>query len=204
MEDDAVYEGTETIEIWSNAPGYSLSFGVAISLEDDELPPLEVIVSRASVSEPDGSAAVTVRVPEGAEPAVDTTVTLELGGTAEVGSDYTLAQTLTLGAGERKVVTTLAVVDDEVFEGLETIEIRAGAAGYEASALAEELLYDDDYTPLTVTADPASVSERGRAADGGGDGERAGGRRAGGGREDHLQPRGDGQSQSRLHAGGWK
>ena len=102
---------------------------------------------------------ITVSVPEGEEPATDTPVTFTFGGTAERGTDYEMAATVTLPAGERSVRTRLELIDDAHFELRETIILQAAAAGYLASPEVEAFIYDDDATPLTLTVDPMNLSE---------------------------------------------
>ena len=104
-------------------------------------------------------ARIRVSVPEGEEPATDTPVTFTFGGTAERGTDYEMAATVTLPAGERSVRTRLELIDDAHFELRETIILQAAPAGYLASPEVEAFIYDDDPAPLTLSADPASVSE---------------------------------------------
>ena len=104
-------------------------------------------------------ARIRVSVPEGEEPATDTPVTFTFGGTAERGTDYEMAATVTLPAGERSVRTRLELIDDTHYEPRETIILQAAAAGYLASPEVEAFIYDDDPAPLTLSADPASVSE---------------------------------------------
>ena len=70
-----------------------------------------------------------------------------------------MAATVTLEAGKRSVETTLEVVDDEPFEVPETLTLEAAAAGYNSSSVVTIVIYDDNYTPLTLTADPSSVAE---------------------------------------------
>ena len=70
---------------------------------------------------------ITVRVPEGEEPATDTPVTFTFGGTAERGTDYEMAATVTLPAGARSVRTRLELIDDAHFELRETIILQAAA-----------------------------------------------------------------------------
>ena len=102
---------------------------------------------------------VTVKVPPSAKPATDTLVTFTFGGTAERGTDYTMAETVTLPANQSSVTTTLEVTDDTAYEFRETITLQATAEGFQASPLKESNLIDNDSTKLTVTADPTSVGE---------------------------------------------
>ena len=102
---------------------------------------------------------VTVKVPPSAKPGTDTLVTFTFGGTAERGTDYTMAETVTLPANQSSVTTTLEVTDDTAYEFRETITLQATAEGFQASPLKESNLIDNDSTKLTVTADPTSVGE---------------------------------------------
>ena len=102
---------------------------------------------------------VKVSVPAGEEPTTNTPVTFTFGGTATPEDDYEMAATVTLEAGKRAVKTDLEVVDDEPFEVPETLTLEAAAAGYDSSSVVTIVIYDDNYTPLTLTADPSSVAE---------------------------------------------
>ena len=102
---------------------------------------------------------VKVSVPAGEEPTTNTPVTFTFGGTATPEDDYEMVETVTLEAGKRAVKTTLEVVDDEPFEVPETLTLEAAAAGYDSSPVVTIVIYDDNYTPLTLTADPSSVAE---------------------------------------------
>ena len=64
--DDAALEGDETIQLAASGDGTSAlghSQSMTIRLEDDEVPPLTLTADRTSVSEPAGTAQVTVSVP---------------------------------------------------------------------------------------------------------------------------------------------
>ena len=159
--DDGDYEKEETIRLQASAPapGYAASDVVEIALADDELPPLTLTVDQTGVSEPSGTAQVTVTVPAGEEPASDATITLVQTGTATAESgDYTV-ETLTILKGGTSGSATLTVSDDTVYEGAETIALQATHSDYQASGVVEIALADDEKVPLTLTADRTSVSE---------------------------------------------
>ena len=160
--DDAVYEGDETIRIRAVAENFQgdpeRSAWVVISLEDNDPPPLTLSVD-TNLYEGDPVQTVTVTVPAGAEPDTGTPVTFTFGGTATPESDYEMEATVTLGAGDRSAEATLTVVDDEPFEIPERLTLQAGAAGYQSSPVVTIVIYDDNYTPLTLTADPPRVGE---------------------------------------------
>ena len=105
-------------------------------------------------------ARIRVSVPEGEEPATDTPVTFTFGGTAERGTDYEMAETVTIPAGT-STTATLQVVDDRIDEGTETAEIRAGADGYGPSDAVTVPIGDDDSAGLTVTPADLSLTEGG-------------------------------------------
>ena len=72
---------------------------------------------------------MTVSVEEAADQATTVTLHHPEGGTATAGSDYRLAGSVEIPAGGTTVTATLTVQDDEIYEGEETVGIRAGAAG---------------------------------------------------------------------------
>ena len=168
--------GTLTHEADSEDPNYGEELaidGVTVAVDDDELPPaLEISVithqhgglevSHLREGEPAyRTFAVTVSVPEGDAPTADTTITLTSGGTASSVTDYTLAETVTLGVGERSVETPLTVTDDEPFEIPETLTLQATTDddGYVSSPVVTVTIYDDNYSTLTVSAEASTVSE---------------------------------------------
>ena len=97
-------------------------------------PQLTLATDLSSVSEPLGTATLTVSVPGGSEPDADLAVTLSHTGTAGEGIDYSVGS-LTILAGGTSGTATLTVIDDEVYEGEERIALTAGASGYAASAV---------------------------------------------------------------------
>ena len=116
------------------------------------VPPLPRLILNAdlsSVSEPSGTATLTVSVPRGSEPEADLTVTLGHTGTAGEGSDYSVGA-LTILEGEVSGTATLTVIDDTVYEGEESIVLTAGATGYAGSAVLTIALEDDEPAPLTA------------------------------------------------------
>ena len=156
--DDAVYEGAETIVLQARAAGYPDSPPLEIPLADDEPPPLTLSADAGSVSEPAGAATVTVSVPETVGSPVE--VVLAVSGSATVGDDYTLAETLTIPFNQTSATASLEVIDDAVYEGAETIVLQAIAAGYLDSDRLEIPLADDEPPPLMLTCRSGpSVSE---------------------------------------------
>ncbi len=156
--DDSDYEGAETIGLQATHADYQSSAVVEIPLADDDLPLLTLTADATSVAEPDGTATLTVTVPEAAAPAAEAAITLEHTGSATSGTDYTVG-TLTIAAGDLSGTATLRVRNNTVFEGTKTISLQARHSNYQASKVVEIALVDDELPPLTLTADAASVSE---------------------------------------------
>ena len=70
---------------------------------------------------------------------VDTVITYTLSGTATAGKDYTAPSgTVTIPAGETSATVSIAILDDELSEGAETIilTLTAISAGDSATILA--------------------------------------------------------------------
>ena len=112
-------------------------------------PQLTLATDLSSVSEPSGTATLTVSVPGGSEPEANLAVTLSHTGTAGEGSDYSVG-TLTILEGRTSGTATLTVIDDAVYEGEESIALTAGATGYAASAVLTIALEEDEPAPLTA------------------------------------------------------
>ncbi|MDE2963271.1 MAG: hypothetical protein OXU26_05115, partial [Acidobacteriota bacterium] len=129
--DDAQYEGPETIELRAHMEGYAYSFPLRIPLADDEPAPLTLTVDPRSISEAGGTAILTVSIPRSRREPVE--FTLSRSGSATGGSDYTLAETVTIPRNGLSATATLQAIDDETYEGRETVEIQAGADGYATS-----------------------------------------------------------------------
>ena len=159
--DDMKFEEAETVEITAMADPnlYKDSDPVSVTIEDDDTP-LTLAVTPDSISEPNGTATVTVSVPEPVDAPL--TVTLTHPGMeadrAAPGEDYTLASTVTIDEGNTLAEVTLAVTDDEVYEGDETVEIRAAAHRHKDSDTVPLTIEDDD-APITLTVTPDSLSE---------------------------------------------
>ena len=155
--------GTLTHEADSEDPNYEgiAIDGVTVAVDDNEPPPLTLTADAASVSEPNGTVTLTVTVPEGAAPPAEATITLTHSGSASNGpedTDYTVG-TLTIAGGDLSGTARLAATDDTIYEGPETIRLKADHSGYKESEVVEIALLDNELPPLTLTADAASVSE---------------------------------------------
>ncbi|MFC7525540.1 Calx-beta domain-containing protein, partial [Parapedobacter sp. GCM10030251] len=133
VSDDQVIEGTETV-ILTLTGGSSTSFAftasgtdgsATVNITDDENTPATLVLSVAGTTdgaEPGTDGAFTIGLPLGVTATEDITVTYTVSGTATAGSDYTaLTGTVTIPAGQNSVSVPVAVSDDQVIEGTETV-----------------------------------------------------------------------------------
>ena len=136
------------------------SNGVPFTVGED-IRPLSLYCA-SSVSEPSGRASyVLAYVGSGNEPAADLTFTVTHSGTATHEDDYTVG-TLTIRAGQTSglMSPSLAVVDDSVYEGEETIELTASATGYEEAGCTIQLEDDETApTPSITSLNPTAGTE---------------------------------------------
>ena len=158
--DDLLDDDAETVVITASAGGTTIGTAQTITItDDDDAPALTVSVSPASIAEAVGTSTVTVGT-GGSIFTDDQTITLEVGGTATKGDDYTIgAESLTLAAGQTSVTTTVSAVQDIIDDDAETVIITA-SNGTSTIGSATVTITDDDATPvLTVSVNPAMIAE---------------------------------------------
>ena len=143
--------------------------GVTIT-DDDDAPVLSLSVSSASIAEGGGTSTVTVSTDSGSTFPTDRPITLRLedGTTAVLNDDFTMATTLTLPAGvgtsASSIATTIAALDDDIYEGTtdETIVVRGLVGGSTFGAARTVTITDNTAGPkLTLTLTDDSISENG-------------------------------------------
>ena len=140
---------------------------VALTIRDDEDPvTLSLEVSADSISEDGGTATVTVSTATDSTFSTEQVITLEMGGTAAPGADYTIGSTtLSLAAGASSVTTTVTGLADEVFEGEETVTISALLDGIDFGTERTITLTDGDTAPtVTLVLTPDAISENNGAS----------------------------------------
>ncbi len=178
--DDKLLEGNETVHISGTALGHSV-FPANLTITDDEtVPAVTLAVDVNSLSEGGRAEMVTVSATLDAEVAMandETTVTLDLAGTAALGEDYTASWspssrviTIPRGAtaGSNTVTLTLTPTDDSVKEDDETIVVQGMATTDMANRdlvvkVATITLLDDDalgvfFSPTALTVDEGSTA----------------------------------------------
>ena len=113
-------------------------------------PPTTLALSHdAAPAEGAGTVTVTATLDKPA-PADGLTVTLTTGGTATLGTDYTLSSTtITLAAGETAGTVTITIIDDAEDDAAETIVLHAASTSPALTAEPLTLtIEDNDVTPV--------------------------------------------------------
>ena len=156
--DDSRYEGEETIVIRAGAAAYRISEAVTVTVESEDLPGITPACP-LTLTEDHGTEEITVLL--AVAPSEATTLTVAFAGSAARGSDYTLAETVTIAQGQTSADMILEVIDDRRYEGDETIDIELSADGYQAGFCVFRIQDNDPMEPpLTLTVSPSSVSEQ--------------------------------------------
>ena len=163
--DDTVVEGDETITVAGTSPGLVVH-GTSVTIVDDDHTDLTLSADPARVPEEAGATTVTVTAStDGDTFAADRTVTVTIGATGDAavaGSDYERVAgfTVTIAAGHTSgsETFTLTPIDDRVIEGDEPLTVAGSSPGLVVHGTTVTIV-DDDYTEITLSADPARVSE---------------------------------------------
>ncbi|RPD39634.1 Calx-beta domain-containing protein [Chitinophaga barathri] len=137
--DDQVIEQLETVMLTLTG-GTSASFAftgsgnVTVNISDDDNTPANLVlnvISNGTAAEPNVPGSFTISLPAGITATEDITVSYAAGGTAAGGDDYSLLSGLVvIPAGDNSVDVPVAVVDDQLIEGTETVtlEVTGGTA----------------------------------------------------------------------------
>ena len=158
-EQDSVDEDNETVTVTAKRDGSTLGTEQTITIADDDTATFTVTVNPAEIAEAGGSSEVTVST--GSITFADNqTITLEFGGAAEKGTDYTVStETLTLDAGDTSVIFTVTASQDSVDEDNETVEVTAKHGRNTVGTQPEITITDDDTATFTVTVNPEQITE---------------------------------------------
>ena len=162
---DTSVEGDEFVSVSGTSSGGHTVTGTFLTLTDDDRYRLTLSASPSSVGE--GASATSVTVTATAASAISSarTVTVSVGGsgTATSGTDYaavsnfdiTIAANATSGTG----TFTLTPTQDTSVEGNETIGVAGTSSLSRVAGTTVTLTDDDSYPAITLSANPASVSE---------------------------------------------
>ena len=161
--DDAIYEGDETLFMnLSAVSGVAIadSQGTGTIVENDAVP--NITVDDPVVAENNGPMTFTISLDAAA--AVDTSVDYATSdNTATAGADYTAKSgTAVIPAGSTSTTVNVALLDDAVYEGDETLNLDLSGAvnGSISDAQGQGTITDVDAAP-TISVDSPSVGEGG-------------------------------------------
>ena len=163
--DDTIVEGDETLTVAGTSPGLVVH-GTAVTIVDDDHTEITLTADPTRVSEDADATTVTVTAStDGDTFADDRTVTMRIGADGDpavAGTDYEPVSgfTVTIAAGQTSASSsfTLTPSDDTIIEGDEPLTVAGTSPGLVVRATAVAIV-DDDHTEITLSADPASVSE---------------------------------------------
>ncbi|MGI9250973.1 MAG: Calx-beta domain-containing protein [Pseudohongiellaceae bacterium] len=171
---DTLYEAHDTITARvQGGVGYRPGMTAAsatVSVQDDDDIQLTIAVSgSASVAEADGNTLefeVDLGTPTGVDVDNDLVVAYGLSGNATPGTDYTNpGATLTFSAGDGgSKVITVAVLDDEIAEGDETVVLALSAPTQSritlaAGTSATGTITDDEMPVISIVAGATAITE---------------------------------------------
>ncbi len=148
--DDSLADGTQVVSFTASAVGF-VDGTDSVQVTDDEVPTLSVTAG-ADASENGGSSTFTVtRNTE--DNSSDLVVNLS---SADIGEALPQNATVTILAGQSSATFVVNTVDDNVFDGSQTVQISAAATGF-VGGFDSFAVLDDDVQTLTVTAGSAAT-----------------------------------------------
>ena len=162
---DTIIEGDETITVGGTSTGLTVNSDT-VTLTDDDSSDITLRVSPSSVAESGGATTVTVTAAtDGDTFPGDRTVKVSVGDggdSATSGTDYAAVTDfdVKISAGDTSGSAdfTLTPTQDTIVEGDEAISVDGTSTGLTVNG-ASVTLGDDDSTEITLSTNPASVSE---------------------------------------------
>ena len=157
--DDSLSEDDEIARLSVKSTAFVNSVGRGVKIVDNDVEPGEVVLTvtpdTAGESASSLQLTVTGTLSGLSSRVIDTVVSLELADdTATAGADFQSATaTLTIPAGEMSATATmtLAVLDDDIAEGNETLEVTGTVPGTITVTPADVVIEDDDQEPTSIS-----------------------------------------------------
>ena len=170
LTDDALVEGDETVNLTLTSPTGGATLGnqstATLTIADNDTAQpgvLQFSVAAFSVNENQGTATITVTRTGGSNVPVSVAYATS-NGTATAGSDYTATSgTLNFGVGETSKTFTIAITNDTLVEGNETVNLTltnatGGAALGSLSTSTLTIVSDDAAQPGVLQFSVAAFS----------------------------------------------
>lgn len=150
--DDSVTELTETVILnLTGSANYGVTTGSAtVSILDNEATDVSITLAQAENRLLEGFSGSTVGLQLTRRGLIGPAITANLSysGTATRGADYNAPTAVTIGANVATVTINLTPIDDEIYEGTETVIVSvAPGVGYNIGATntTSAVIIDDDY-----------------------------------------------------------
>jgi ELWxxDGT repeat protein len=162
---DTLFEGDETVVVVLDPPT-NATLGAAthtLTIHDDDSankPKVGFSAAAQTRDEGDGTATVTVQLDRIS--GLPVTVNIGTGGTATVGSDYTLTPSgsITIPAGSLSGSISVNIIDDDLYEGDETLTLTLSGpvnAGLDATTTHTITIHDNDPVPTLAISDVSTI-----------------------------------------------
>ncbi len=148
--DDALLDGTQSVNIRANATGYASST-IALSVTDYET--LAVSVAVPAISE-NGGATIGTVTRSNTDIATPLVVQLQSSDTTEAS----VPSSVTIAAGQSSATFTINAIDDQLQDGTQTATILARASGYIDGSQSIDIV---DTVALSLTVTLSAISENG-------------------------------------------
>ena len=169
---DTSLEGDETIivditNVTGSRASASSSAQQTLTITDDDITNVSLTTSNATVNEAAGTSTITATLDTATY--ADVTINLGVSGTAVNNTDYALASSITITAGQTAGSTILTASQDTLVEGDETATIditsvSGGSAVENGTQQQTVTISDDDNASVSLTASTASLTEAGATA----------------------------------------
>ena len=149
--DNAVVDGTRVVNMSVAANGYA-GASVPLTVLDNEMSKLTVMLDKTSIREGDGVITVTVF----REGSTEEDLTVYLSGTSSGRVSY--PSSVIIPAGESSVTFEISVPDNDTAQVAQDLTLRASSAGYQPASVSYRV-EDDDVPGVTLSLAPEVVSE---------------------------------------------
>ena len=165
IKDDRIYEGTEAVELTLNGETTGavvetlLPFSAEFAIVDDEGPVTIMVISPPSVLEDEE---IVIEVELTAIALEDVTVTLVIAETGNAKpADYQLLDPLTrtIGAGDMETTFRIRAESDNLYEGIETIDLQFHALGGIVESTLNIIDANEPPAVRIASAQPTTVTE---------------------------------------------
>ena len=127
--DDLVLDGTQAVTITASAAGFDADSDT-VSVTDDEMPSLSLVVSPDSFVETAGTGAATGTVTRTGS--VSSALVVNLSSDDTDGA--TVPSTVIIPSGQTSATFQIAAIDDAILDGTQVVTITASATGYNSGS----------------------------------------------------------------------